>query len=150
MLTIKIVTSTNENIIINTSHDDVTYAPQIFTGELENLIIDDSMPIKFSQSQQEEILLPVGWHKGKLIKYDFSKPKIQLIAVSFYDDSSCFLVQDDINKVFQENKKMLLISSIEKSWKDFDSLIIAINRMQNESPLKVIKDMYQYDIRVIE
>ena len=123
-MNIKLITNERQRITITLFGDnEIVYQPEEFTGVMDSVIINGGMPIKLeTHSKQEEIILPLGWHKGKLKIFIIPSSKIQIICVNFYDDSSCLIINDDINYAYKKDKQLFLAVTINTQWKCLDLL----------------------------
>ena len=150
-LNVKLIEENNLSIKGSIEGFETIYFFQEFSGKFINLIINNGMPIKFNESSYQEIITPLGWHKGKLHINTFKSFSLQIAWIEFYDDSSCLLVNDEINNSFVDSKKILLGISTEKCWESIEKMKIAKTRMDKEYPLDVIKNMYKndYKLRVV-
>ena len=152
-MNLKLITNERQTITLF-GDNEVVYQPEEFTGTMDSVIINGGMPIKLETHsiKQEEIILPLGWHKGKLKTFTIPSSKIQIICVNFYDDSSCLIIDDDINRAYKKHKQLFLAVAIGTQWKCLDLLRQSIFQMKNSPPLSVIKSVYSenYMLRVVE
>ena len=122
----------------------VDYLKTVISSKPAFITIDGGLPLKVDETNFviKNIYLPLGWYRGLLTEYFYKEKNIYIYCIEFYDDDSCLLVDDRINKAFLPNKRILYAIS--------NFYLDEIKKMIDMKGVEDVKAEYKYEEKIIE